>query len=200
MRAVVAATPLALLAATAASAEPAYLPLTRSAIVALAADTLQSKPLKAEPVTLPPEQRSGLAPGDTVWQITAAPLPVEIFLAGQGENIDALHVYYPVVNAKREEDARISALLSALFKDIYPNWPDAGNWPRTSAIASWNTSPLMSKRTPADPNDLIIRKTVDGITSATIGVPPDLFVYSVTTRAQCVPDAHRGNPFQRVVC
>ena len=192
------------LLATAAQAVPAqddhYLPLTKSAIVALAAQQLQSTTLKAEPMTLPPAQRSGLAPDETVWRINAAPLPVAIFLAGQGENIDALHVYFPVVNGHDDQDARVFAMLSALFKAIYPGWPDAGAWPRASMDTTWNTSLLVTRHMPANLDDLIARKTIDGITSATVGVPPDLVVYSITTREPCIPDVRRSNPFQRVVC
>ncbi len=205
MRAIVAAISFAMLAVTnAAEADPAqdarFLPLTKSAIVALVAESLQSKALKAEPMTLPPAQRSGLAPDDSVWRIVASPIPVAIFIAGKDENVYALHVYFPVVRANPEDGKRIGAMLSALFKAIYPNWPDAEKWPQASLATTWNASPLMHKPIPADPNDLIDKKTIDGITSATVGVPPDLVVYSVTTRAQCIPDIRRGNPFQRVVC
>ena len=197
----IAAAVLLSLAARAGAAEPdAWLPLTKSQVVAIAAQMLPAGYLTAPRLALSTDQRDGLAPGDTVWQIRGKDVPLGITLAGQGERIHTIHIYFPIVNESKEQADLAFTLMGALFSRIYPGWPGAAKWPEDSLNAAWNASPLMSHTQPADPNDLVIRKTLNGITSATVGVPPDIVVYSITARPRCVPDAKRANPFQRVVC
>lgn len=78
-----------------------------------------------------------------------------------------------------------------------PDWPDAAKWPTDSLLKAWHN---VTERASADPDDQIIRKEVNGITNATFGIPPDLVVYAITIREQCVPNATRGDPFKRLIC
>jgi len=202
LRAVCLAACVLLLATARAGAEDtsAWLPVTRSDVDALATQTLHFQGLKSVPLVLPANQRNGLAEDDAVWSISGKGLPLGIFMAGQGERIHTIHIYFPVVNESETQSREAIELMDALFARVYPDWPGARQWPQDSLGASWNGSPLVTHTMPKDPNDLIIRKTLGGITSSTVGVPPDLVVYSITVRARCVPDAKRENPFQRVVC
>ncbi len=97
----------------------------------------------------------------------------------------------------REKLDGVLRALSGLFKSLYPDWPEAQDWPTASLKAAWDTSPLVTKTMPADPNDQIIKKHLHGITSATFGVPPDVVIYTITAREACVPDVKQGNPFER---
>ena len=178
----------------------AWLPVTRSDVDAIAARALHIEGLKSVSIVLPANQRDGLAPGDTVWGILGEKRPLGIVMAGEGERIHTIHIYFPIVNESETQSREAIKLMDALFARVYPDWPGAQTWPQDSLGASWNGSPLVTHTVPTDPNDLIIRKTLGGITSSTVGVPPDLVVYSITTRARCVPDAKRENPFQRAVC
>jgi hypothetical protein len=70
----------------------------------------------------------------------------------------------------------------------------------SSLKEAWNIHPLVTKKMPADPNDLIIKKNLGGITSATFGVPPDIVVYTITGRDGCVPDVKQGDPPDQLIC
>jgi hypothetical protein len=48
-----------------------------------------------------------------------------------------------------------------------------------------------------DPSNVIIKKNIDGIISATFGVPPDIIFYTVTARPLCVPRVDESKPLQR---
>ena len=191
----------ALHAASASAQTEKFLPLTRTQIVALIADAEPSgsvdvKTLDAKK-TRPAE---AFAPGDELSVVTNPKLELWVYLAGKGENIHSMRIAVPVVNYSKEQFDRAFKILASLFAKTYPSWPGAADWPKDSLSKSWNISPLMTNKPLADPDDQIIRKDIDGVTSATFGVPPDIVVYGITTRAQCIPTTKTGNPFQRAVC
>jgi hypothetical protein len=200
--AVAAAALSAMLHAPAASAQTAkFLPLTRTEIIALTAGSTNRESLgvkTADAIKARPAE--SFAPGDELTLANNPKIPLTVFLAGKGENIHSIRIVAPVVNYSNEQSERVFKILSSLFTKIYPSWPDAAQWPQDSLSKSWNISPLVTKKMPADADDQIIRKEIDGVTSATFGVPPDIVVYSITSRPQCIPTVKSGNPFQRAVC
>ena len=137
-----------------------------------------------------------LAPDDIISIVGNAAIPLTIVTAGNNEDIHSLRITAPVVNYRESELPRVYGVLSALFKRLYPGWPDAGEWPMKSLQQAWDNHPL--NKTLKDPNEMIIRKQLDGITSATFGVPPDIIFYTVTAREQCVPRIDESNPLRRV--
>ena len=55
--------------------------------------------------------------------------------------------------------------------------------------------------------DIITKKTINGITVSTFGVPPDIILYAATSRTECIPQLSdqkskdvRNDPIQRLVC
>ena len=186
----------------AVSAETAkYLPLSRTQIIALTAGSMDADDLKVETVeahrTRPGE---AFASGDELSEAYNPKIPLTVVLAGRGENIHSIRIVVPVVNYSKEQSDRVYKILSSLFQKLYPSWPDAAKWPIDSLSKSWKMSPLMRNKAPADPDDQIIKEEISGVTSTTFGVPPDIVVYSVTSRPQCIPTTKTGNPFQRAVC
>jgi len=185
----------------AASAADVWLPLTKTQIISQTVGSASIENLKVELVdaeTLAKKTRS-LEANESVWVALNSALAMVMVLAGKGENIHSIRV--PVITlAERENLEGVFRLLSGLFKSIYPDWPEAQDWPKASLEAAWNMSPLVKKTMPTDPNDQIVKKRLHGITSATFGVPPDIVVYTITTRGACVPDVKQGNPFDRLIC
>lgn len=138
-----------------------------------------------------------LASGETVWVASNADIPLTIVAAGKAERIHTLRIQFPIVNYSESQAKRAQDTLSDLFTRIYPEWAEAREWPRQSLQDAWDTyRPNAIK----SPNDRIVRKAVDGITSATFGVPPDIVVYTVTVRERCIPDAGQRGLFQRIIC
>ncbi len=177
-----------------------WLPLKKADVQKIAIETLGASASGFKAMNAAANQRTGLDASDTISVIQKKEVPLVIIVAGKGETIHSLHIYFPVVNNSEAQNQAGLKFLSALFKRLYPTWTGAEKWPEDSLRASWNASPLITHRAPTDPDSLIIRKSLDGITSSTVGVPPDLVVYSVTVRTACIPEATRGNPFQRLVC
>jgi hypothetical protein len=130
------------------------------------------------------KKTKSLAVVESVWVATDAALAMGILMAGKDENIHTIRI--PVftlgISANQEKADRLFRLLSDLFSNIFPDWPDARGWPMSSLKEAWNIHPLVAKKMPTDPNDLIIKKNFGGITSATFGVPPDIVVYTITAR------------------
>lgn len=191
-----------------ASGSPAaaadWLPLTRSQIVNLTVGSANTEAMKIELVD--EQTKAGktrfVAADESVWVATNSALAMGILMAGRDENIHTIRI--PVftlgMSAHQEKADRVFRLLSDLVSAIFPDWPEARNWPMGSMKEAWNANPLAIKKTPADPNDQIIKKTFGGITGATFGVPPDIVVYTVTARDICIPDIKQGNPFSRMIC
>jgi hypothetical protein len=148
------------------------------------------------------KKTKSLAVVESVWVATDAALAMGILMAGKDENIHTIRI--PVftlgISANQEKADRLFRLLSDLFSNIFPDWPDARGWPMSSLKEAWNIHPLVAKKMPTDPNDLIIKKNFGGITSATFGVPPDIVVYTITARDGGIPDAKQGNPLGRLIC
>jgi hypothetical protein len=165
-----------------------WLPLKRSEIVQLTVGATNVESLKIETSDVQKAKLTGfLPPNDTIWIASNPAIPLTMVMAGRDPNVDSLRVTVPVVNYSKPQADRVFAILGVLFKRLYPDWTDAAKWPAESLLEAWTKSQ-------------IIRKEINGITSATFGVPPDVVVYTITTRDQCVPDANRGNPFQRLIC
>jgi hypothetical protein len=143
------------------------------------------------------EESALLAPDSQLWVLAGPAYPPGVLAAGNGENIHSIRVVLYTLGLTRNENSdKAFNFLSRLFKALYPDWADAGDWPMTSLKESW----AMYGKSLTDPNDAIIRKELNGITSATFGVPPDIEVYTATARAKCVPDVRRGDPFGRIIC
>jgi len=178
-----------------------YLPLTRAKIIALTAGSMETSALEVKKVdAMKTQPGENFAPGDELTVACNPKIPLTVVLAGRGENIHSIRIVAPVVNYRKEQGDHVFKILSSLFSNIYPSWSDASRWPQDSLSKSWNGSPLVTHKVPVDADDQIIRKEIDGITSATFGVPPDIVVYSITTRTERIPSTKTGNPFQRAVC
>lgn len=222
LRLMVALLPIVMVTPAAANELGAWLSLKRSEVVRLLVgeayvesvkfqtldemlDTLRSAPapnardireLEAKKI----EVAGVLSSDETVWLVSNLNIPVWLAMAGRGDNIHSVKIGVPVVNYSQNESERVFAALSALFKGLFPAWPDAGEWPTKSLDEAWKASPLVRKEFLSDLNDVIIRKRLDGVTTATFGVPPDVVVYTITARDRCVPDMKKGNPFARLIC
>jgi hypothetical protein len=166
----------------------AWLPLSRSEITQLTVGAANTESLKIETTDVQKAKLTGfLPPNDTIWIASNPAIPLAIVLAGLDQNVDSLRITLPVVDYSHTQADRVFAILAVLFKRVYPEWADAPKWPSNSLLEAWKKGSVSTKE-------------IGGITSATFGVPPDVVVYTITTRAQCVPNANRGNPFQRPIC
>lgn len=215
-------------AAASSGAAESWLPLSRSELVRILTQASKGSPLTVDTVEeyvshlrarLDAEaQRSGqseraeraeierleaaaglLAP-DSVWFMHGPELPIWVIMAGSGERVHSLKITVPVVNHSESESDRVFAALAELFSAVYPDWPEAREWPVQSLQAAWDNHPLARNTPLADPEDVFIRKSFHGVASTTYGVPPDIVVYDVTVRDNCVPSLAKGNPFQRLIC
>ncbi|MDT3688092.1 MAG: hypothetical protein RO009_23990 [Pseudorhodoplanes sp.] len=140
---------------------------------------------------------NALASGETVWVASNPEIPLSVIAAGEGERIHTLRVNFPIVNYTESQSKRALDALSALFMSVYPEWTEANEWPKQSLKNSWDT---FGSKAMKNPNDRIVKKTLNGFTSATFGIPPDIVVYTITARENCIPNANHGNPFQRIIC
>ena len=136
----------------------------------------------------------------TVWLLYGQNLPYWIAMSGDGEKVHSLKVSVPVVNHGKKESKAAFDALTQLFTTLYPDWPEATEWPGRSLAASWEASPLVRKTPLENPDEVFIRHSAQGITSTTYGVPPDIVVYEVTVRERCIPSLAQGNPFERAIC
>jgi len=172
-----------------------WLPLSRSQTVNLTVGSANTESLKIELVDeqAKAKKTKALAPDESVWVAVNTTLAMGILMAGKGENIHTIRI--PVftlgMSANQEKADRFFGLLSDLFSNIFPDWPEARAWPMNSLREAWNINPLVTKKMPTDPNDQIIKKKLGGITSATFGVPPDMVIYTITARDGCIPDVSR---------
>lgn len=139
---------------------------------------------------------NALSAGESVWIATNPAIPLSVVMAGKDDRIHTVRVTVPIVNYSKTQSERALKVLSELFRLAYPDWTEAKDWPIRSLTDAWNTFGRKDIKTA---NDRIVRKELNGMTSATFGVPPDIVVYTITARAHCVPTAD-GNPFQRVIC
>jgi hypothetical protein len=142
------------------------------------------------------ELTNAVGPDDQVWVATNTVLDFGIVMAGRDEDIHSLRMM--VVTLDQRTIDRVFAIVMAIFKAVYPTWIEAEQWPIRSLQQAWDLHPLNDKRPPLqDANDVIVKRSIGAITSATFGVPPDLVVYVITARSQCVPFVDRGNPLEQ---
>jgi hypothetical protein len=206
---------LAVCVATPVVAETAWLPLKKAEVIrilaedagidAVTVETLQqmvakvrdSDPERARKVEAQQTELTNLfAPDDQVWVATNPGPGLSIVLAGRDEHVHSLRV--PVVILEQRKVHRAYAVVSAIYHAVYPTWTEAKEWPVTSVREAWRRHPLNDKRPPLDDaNDVIVKRSIGGITSATFGALPDLVVYAITARKQCIPFVDRGNPLER---
>jgi hypothetical protein len=221
MRSILASATLIVFAILAISAvalgQSTWLPLSRSEVMRLLAGDADADTIKLQTLdellssgsvdlresdrrrlnTQKTELAEALAPDHMVWIVTNKAIPLTVTMAGRDENVHSLRIYAPVLNYSEEQSNRVFKVLATLFKRIYPTWADAEKWPLDSLQEAWDTHPLSGRRPLREPNDVIIRRRIGGITSATFGVPPDFVVYTVTAREPCVPKIDDSNPLQR---
>ncbi len=165
-----------------------WLPLRRSEITELTVGATNAGSLKIETSDVPTAKLTGfLPPNDTIWIASNPAIPLTMVIAGEDQNVDSLRITIPIVDYSTAQTDRVFASLAMLFQRLYPNWADAAKWPSDSLLEAWKNSSLPTKK-------------IGWITNATFGVPPDIVVYTVTARDQCVPNGNRGNPFQRLIC
>jgi hypothetical protein len=142
-----------------------------------------------------------LAPGDIISAIWAQPGPLIIVVAGRADQIHSFRATVPVVNYSDADAKRVLEFISLLFTKTYPNWADAKDWHLASAQRTWEAwSRVVDKGDSSAQADLIAVHRQDGMTAATFGVPPDIIVYTITTRQRCVPSLEGKDPMQRSIC
>lgn len=141
------------------------------------------------------------ASGETVWRVTRGPGEEAAMatMAGKDEAVHTLRIMAGTDRPEAESEALLEDL-EALFQRVYPDWPEAREWPKRSLIEAWEMSPLVRQESLENPNDVVITEARGGIISSTVGVPPDVVLYTVTTRERCIPSPDRGNPFARIIC
>ena len=172
---------------------------------------------KFEQIQVPDQQGTAdmkrlRAGGDTVWLFYSKASQTRIAMAGRGDLIHSVRIVVAVVNNSEEKNEKVLASLSALFSAIYPNWPQARDWPSKSLDSSWSATAQMMENSAKHQessqktlDESIAKQQFDGITASTYGVPPDLIVYAVTVREECVPKRTspylpQNDPIQRAIC
>lgn len=158
---------------------------------------LRTRPVGERSDPMPP---AGLEGNETAAILIDEKLPISVVIAGIGDSVHTIRVTLPTVNNSEEANDRALRVLGVLFKAIYPTWTEAGTWPKTSLETAWKMSPFVRKEPLENPDDVIIRRRMEGITSATFGVPPDIAVYTITVRERCVPTLARGDLFGHWIC
>jgi hypothetical protein len=205
---------LAVCVATPLAAQTAWLPLKKADVIrilaedagnAVTVETLQEKIAKvrssdAERAREIEAQQTELTnlfgPDDQVWIATNPGPGLGIAVAGRDEHIHSLRIPVGILDQRKVH--RAYAIVSAIYNAVYPTWTEAKEWPVTSVREAWRRHPLNEKRAPLeDANDVIVKRSIGGITSATFGALPDLAVYAITAREQCIPFVDRGNPLER---
>jgi hypothetical protein len=148
-----------------------------------------------------------------VWVFHSKANQMRVAMAGRGEQVHSLRILVAVVNNSEEKNKQVFASLAALFSAIYPNWPQAKDWPMESLNSSWastaremNPKTRTGKPSSDGSDDLIPTQRIEGVVASTFGVPPDLIIYAVTTHNACVPKrstssaSPQDDPIQRLVC
>jgi hypothetical protein len=181
-----------------------WLPLKRSELLALLTQGDASFPFKVTTLddanSLKTEPSARLLEDD-VWSISDETTPMSVTVASRGEDVHSIRVWIAPVNFRSDEQGnRIFALIVAIFTRIYPNWPEAAEWPAKSFAESWSLWEPVITDPKRDRNEFLVRATINGITSATFGVPPDWAIFTATTRPQCVPDMRDPGLLRRVIC
>jgi hypothetical protein len=155
-----------------------------------------------------------LAPDEVVW-IGYSKAPTHkadanpggyVVTAGRGEQIHSIRLTLSTVPMSwmaEKDQKQILDALSALYARMFPAWPEAAEWPIKSAKETWERHVRFNSPDKGDlkgPDDIIVRKQVENITTATFGVPPDVLVFVVSVRDKCLPRGDHDNPFGRLIC
>jgi hypothetical protein len=147
------------------------------------------------------------ANGDTVWVGINQSAKFRLAMAGRGEQVHSIRVFVPVVNLSKKQGYETVKMLTGFFEAALPEWREARKWPEQSMSLSWSAAANAMERKPFDPENIIAKKTIAGVTVSTFGVPPDIILYAATTRQVCIPKLQPrdskdvGNdPIQRLVC
>ena len=215
---------LAWCVATPVAAQTAWLPLKKADVIRILAEDAGVDAVKVETLqqgiaklgesntkrareieAQQAELTNTFAPDDEVWIATNPGPGLSIVLAGRDEHIHSLRVM--VVTLDQLKVHRAFAVVSAIYKAAFPAWIDAETWPVKSVQEAWKKHPINEKNPPlADINEAIIKRSIGGITSATLGIPPDFVVYVITARTQCIPLVERDKPREqhdplvRIIC
>lgn len=98
---------------------------------------------------------------------------------------DTIYLWFAPVNGSGEDNERTISLIKAIAQQTFPQWAEAGEWMETASRDAWNrTAKAMESRTPAS-QDSIVTTNRGGAWIDVFGVPPDLFLYMITTRQEC---------------
>jgi hypothetical protein len=154
----------------------------------------QGKPRKLEKLeTRVARLAEVLDPRDEIQFLLSPDFSLAILVAGEGDKIHTVRMMVPLVNYTRDDQERAFAFLEQLHVRAFSSkWDGAKDWPKTSLATAWNlVATEMGKgegETRRPRNEMLITHTSDHVTAVTFGVPPDLVVYTITTRERCVPD------------
>jgi hypothetical protein len=203
---------LSVFAATLPVRAEEFLPIIRAGVLDLfKPDNIQQILISDEKAT--PDIKQLRARSDSVWLANDVSSQARIAMAGEGDKIHTIRIMVAVVNNSEQQNNHVFASLSALFPSsirigsrrrigrcgalIRLGLPQPGKW-----------TPRPKRGTPSGGNldDLIPFKRVGGITASTFGVPPDLVVYAITTRDECIPKradnkaSPQDDPIRRPIC
>lgn len=106
-----------------------------------------------------------------------------IVLIGSKERIHTVWAYFPIVGVS-DTDAAF-AFFKGFFGGLLPAWPQASTWAEKSLADAWGPSAAAFQDPMISFNETIARASTDGILLATMGIPPDLVTYRLTTRGEC---------------
>jgi hypothetical protein len=143
--------------------------------------------------------------GDTVWVGMNQNGNFRLAMAGRGDKVHSIRVFVPIVNLSDKQNDQTFQMLNSFFAAEFPDWRGAKSWSSQSMSSSWSASANAMERKPFDRNAIITKKTIDGVTISTFGVPPDIILYAATVRQSCIPKLDsphnvRNDPVQRLVC
>ena len=107
----------------------------------------------------------------------------QIVLIGSEERIHTVWAYFPIVGVS-DTDAAF-AFFKGFFEGLLPAWPQAGTWAEKSLADAWGPAAAAYQDPMISYDETIARASADGVLLATMGIPPDLVTYRLTTRHEC---------------
>jgi len=147
------------------------------------------------------DQVKRLSPTDRIWVVTPNGLDIAIAMAGTEDRIHTINIYEPLVNYTPEQGKLIEAFNTGLFRELFPNWPEAPSWWRDSLGRTWRAmADNWGTHDPAIIDTFVERRTQGRVLLSTAGVPPDIQFWRLTVRSVCDMDIHDPDVFQRWVC
>jgi len=154
-----------------------------------------------------------IPPDYQVWRIPNEATPFGFAMVGKGEKIHSLKVMVPIVDYRDKDWEQTERIVSNLFKTVFPDWPKAGGWPLKSANKAmemaglWYEKKHKAQKMPyltrqEEFQKLYISKSINGISSITFGIPPDIFSYTITARERCIRTKFERlrDPLGGIVC